>query len=87
MLVSLTGGTIMTKRIRFEIPKEYYKHIQERAKALGKTVEQLFQEAVTVLLRESWLYEPANKDLVDEVKQSLKEPATIDLGTFKQYVC
>ncbi len=76
----------MVKRIVLTIPTEDYDRIQERAVAGGKTVKQLFQEAVTVLLKEWWLYDPANKKLVAEIKQSLKEPATIDLGSFTQYV-
>ncbi len=76
----------MSKRITFTISSEQFGLVHERAVACGKTVEQLFQETLDFLLEELWLYDPANKELVAEIKQALREPATIDQGSFKKYV-
>jgi hypothetical protein len=40
---------------------------------------------ITIPKEEVWLFDPANKKLVDEIKKSLKETATIDLGSFAKY--
>ena len=35
---------------------------------------------------EAWLFEPKNKELLDQLKKSLKQEASIDLGSFKKYL-
>ena len=35
---------------------------------------------------EAWLFLPENKELLARIKKSLKEDATIDLGSFKKYL-
>ena len=74
-------------RISIDIPKEQHRLLKARAALSGKTLTQLFLESVgEIPERELWLYDPKNKKLVDEIKQALKEEATIDLGSFKKYL-
>jgi len=35
---------------------------------------------------EEWLFLPENKKILARIKKSLKEDATIDLGSFKKYL-
>ena len=35
---------------------------------------------------EAWLFLPENKKILARIKKSLKEDATIDLGSFKKYL-
>lgn len=34
---------------------------------------------------EAWLFEPENKEVLNRIKESLTQDATIDLGSFKKY--
>ncbi len=34
---------------------------------------------------EAWLFEPENKKVLERIKESLSQEATIDLGSFKKY--
>ena len=35
---------------------------------------------------EAWLFLPENKEILARIKKSLREDATIDLGSFKKYL-
>ncbi len=35
---------------------------------------------------EQWLFDPKNKDLLQEVKKGLQQEADIDLGSFAEYL-
>ena len=34
---------------------------------------------------ERWLFDPANKEILERLKESLKQEASFDLGSFKKY--
>lgn len=36
--------------------------------------------------KEAWLFLPENKEILADLKKSLKEKATINLGSFKKYL-
>lgn len=74
-------------RISLDVTKEQHRVLKARAALSGKTLTQLFLEAIgQIPEQERWLYDPKNKELVDEIQQALQEEATIDLGSFKQYL-
>lgn len=35
---------------------------------------------------EAWLFDPKNKAILEKIKKSLQQDATIDLGSFKKYL-
>ncbi len=72
-------------RISLDVTDEQHRLIKARAALTGKTLKQLFLEAIEIPEQELWLYDPKNKQLVEEIKEVLKEKATIDLGSFKKY--
>jgi hypothetical protein len=75
-------------RISIDVTKEQHRLLKAHAALRGKPLSQLVLDALgisTVPTEELWLFDPANKKLVDEIKKSLKETATIDLGSFKKY--
>jgi hypothetical protein len=43
-------------------------------------------EAAQIPEHELWLYEPKNREFVEEIREALQEKATIDLGSFKKFI-
>ncbi len=81
------GTTQKKSRITLWVTEEKHAALKAPAARAGKTISQLLLEAVGEIPEdELWVYDPANKELVDEIKQALKEPATIDKGSFRQYL-
>lgn len=74
-------------RISLDVTKEQHRLLKARAALSGKSLTQLFLEAVgQIPERELWLYNPKNRELVEKIQQALQETATIDLGSFEQYL-
>lgn len=74
-------------RISLDVTKEQHRLLKARAALSGKTITQLFMEAIGVIPeRELWLYDPANQKLVEEIKESLKDETRVNLGSFQKRV-
>ncbi len=74
-------------RISLDVTKEQHRLLKARAALSGKTITQLFMEAIGVIPEcELWLYDPANQKLVEDIKESLKDETRIDLGSFQKYL-
>ncbi len=73
-------------RISLDVTKEQHRLLKAQAALKGKSLSQLFLEAVGIIPEEElWLYDLANAKLVEEVRQALQEQGTIDLGSFKKF--
>lgn len=46
----------------------------------------IFEPIQEIPKGEEWLFDPKNKTIVERLKESLKQKATIDLGSFKKYL-
>ncbi len=44
------------------------------------------QPLATIPAREAWLFQPENREILEEVKKGLREKGTIKLGSFKKYL-
>ncbi|MFA5999252.1 MAG: hypothetical protein WC747_04505 [Candidatus Babeliales bacterium] len=62
------------------------------SESVGKLVQISMQNGKIILeplhiipQEEAWLFEPQNKTILTELKKSLKQKATINLGSFAQY--
>lgn len=79
----MTGKENMA-RISIDVTKEQHKILKARAALSGKTLQQLFLDAVAEIPeQELWLYDPANKELVEKLKKSLKKEGIIDWDSIK----
>ena len=66
-------------RISIDVTKEQHRILKARAALSGKTLQQLILDSVgEIPEQELWLYDPANKELVERLKKSLKKKATVD---------
>lgn len=71
-------------RISIDVTKEQHKVLKARAALSGKTLQQLFLDSIgEIPEQELWLYDPANKELVERIKNSFKKEATIDWDSIK----
>lgn len=71
-------------RISIDVSKELHKRLKARAALSGKTLQQLFLDAVgEVPEEEVWLYDPANKEIVERLKKSLEKKASADWNSIK----
>jgi uncharacterized protein (DUF1778 family) len=74
-------------RISLDVTKEQHRLLKARAALSGKTITQLFMEAIGVIPeQELWLYDPANQKLVEDIQESLNDTTRVDLGSFQKYL-
>lgn len=72
-------------RISIDIPKETHKILKAQAALSGKTLQQLFLDAIgDVLEKELWLFDPANKGIVEQLKRGLQQEAKTDWESIKK---
>lgn len=55
-------------------------------RAYAKDGKIILEPIVEVPKEEAWLFLPENKEKLEYLKKSLKQKATIDLGSFKKYL-
>lgn len=73
-----------TSRISIDVTKEQHKRLKARAALSGKTLQQLILDSVgEIPEQELWLYDPANKEIVERLKKSLTKKATTDWKSIK----
>lgn len=71
-------------RISIDVTKEQHRKLKARAALSGKTLQQFFLDSVgEVPEQELWLYDPANKELIERLKKSFKEDSTVDWDSIK----
>ena len=54
-------------------------------KAYAKEGKIILEPVHEIPAEEAWLFEAKNKELLDQLKKSLTQEASIDLGSFKKY--
>ena len=62
------------------------KNLSSMYKARIKENKIILEPVQEVPEDEAWLFLPENKKILARLKKSLKEDATIDLGSFKKYL-
>jgi len=71
-------------RISLDVTKEQHKQLKARAALSGKTLQQLILDSVgEIPEQELWLYDPANKELVERLKNSFTQEATVEWDSIK----
>jgi predicted DNA-binding protein len=82
-----------TIRVSLDMSNDYHKHLKAIAALQGKTIRQIILESIEKCLftqitqekiaeHERWLYDPANKAIVEHIKEGLKQKATIYRRSF-----
>lgn len=69
---------ISLTKLTKNVPALYRAYVQD-GKIILDPVREMSEE-------ETWLFKPENKELLAHLKESLKQEATIDLGSFKKYL-
>ncbi len=86
-----------TTRISLDIPTDYHKQLKAVAALQGKTLRQVILESLEECIlgqvnqleipeHERWVYDPTNKEIVEHIKEGLKQKATIYRGSFSKSV-
>ncbi len=71
-------------RISIDVTKEQHRILKARAALSGKTLQQFILDSVgETPEQELWLYDPANKELVERLKNSFKKEATVNWDSIK----
>ena len=84
-------------RISLDIPADYHKQLKAVAALQGKTLRQIILESLEECIlgqitkseipaHERWVYDPANKKIVEHIEEGLKQKATIYRGSFSKAV-
>lgn len=72
-------------RVSIDIPKEQHRILKAQAALSGKSLQQLFLDAISeVLEKELWLFDPANKEIVEQLKRGLQQEAKTDWESIKK---
>jgi len=67
-----------------DVRTEQYKILKTRAALCGKTLEQLILDAVDEITeQELWLFDPANKELTEQIKQSATNKDIVPWSSIK----
>jgi len=61
-------------------------HLPHLMKAYAKNGKIILEPVYEVPENERWLLEPKNKEILKRLKESLKQKASVDLGSFKKYL-
>ncbi len=61
------------------------KHLSSLYKARIEQNKIILEPVQEIPEDEAWLFLPENKEILARIKKSLKQKATIDLGSFKKY--
>ena len=80
-------------RITVDIPKVYHRKLKAMAAFQGKSMREIIIESLEghfkapqeIPEHELWIYNPANKEIVEHIKEALKQKATIKRGSFAKY--
>ena len=54
-----------------------------RVRTEGDTI--ILEPMKEISEEERWLFDPANKEILEHLKESLQQEASFDLGSFKKY--
>lgn len=88
----MSEKTTMT-RVSLDLPADYHKQLKMVATLRGKTLRQIILESLDEFIskqvhhkeipaHELWIYDPANKKIVEHIETGLKQKATIYRGSF-----
>jgi bifunctional DNA-binding transcriptional regulator/antitoxin component of YhaV-PrlF toxin-antitoxin module len=73
-------------RNRFTIPKEFAQGLPHLFRIYVKNGNIVLEPLVELPKEELWLLDPKNKEIIDELKEALKQKGTIKKGSFAKYV-
>jgi len=73
-------------RNRITIPKKLAQKLAHLYRIYENKGNIILEPVQEIPKEEQWLFDPKNKAIVDELKEALKQKATIDLGSFKKYL-
>ena len=73
-------------RNRVTIPKKMTGDLTQLYKIYEKNGNIILEPIQEIHEREKWLFDPKNKEIVAQLKEALRQKATIDLGDFTQYL-
>lgn len=71
---------------RITLPKKISESIGKLVEISIQNGKIILEPLHTISQEEAWLFQPQNKMILTELKKSLKQEATINLGSFAQYV-
>lgn len=63
-----------------------FKNLPELFKAYVQGEKIILEPVREIPENERWLFEPENKEILDQIKEGLKQEGTIDRGSFKKYL-
>jgi len=76
----------LDSRNRITIPKKLAKKLAYLYRIYEKEGNIILEPVQEVSKEETWLFDPQNKAILDELKEALEQKAEIDLGSFKKYL-
>lgn len=62
------------------------KNLSHLYKAYVRDDKIILEPVAEIPKAEAWLFKPENKEVLKRLKESLKQKADIDLGSFKKYL-
>ena len=73
-------------RGRLTIPKKIAQDLAFLYKIYKKDGKIILEPIKEIPKEEQWLFDPKNKEIVDELKEALKQKATIKKGSFAKHI-
>lgn len=71
---------------RITIPKKLSDNVGKLYNIYIQQDKIILEPLHTIKQEEAWLFDPKNKEILKELKKSLKQTKRIDLGSFKKYL-
>ena len=71
---------------RITLPKKISDSMGKLVQISMQNGKVIIEPLHTIPKEEAWLFDPKNKTILAELKKSLKQKATIDLGSFAKYI-
>lgn len=93
---SIMSGKATMTRVSLDIPTDYHKQLKTIAALRSKTLRQLILDSLDECIskqasdekipeHERWIYDPANRKIVEHIEKGLKQKASIYRGSFAKH--